>query len=121
MIAKFNLKTLGRESEGMEMKLHTKAEYKEKQEGKKNAKGEEINAALIVEALGGAGNIVKVDNCFTRLRLIVKDNTLVQDDVLKQKTGAAGVMKKGENVQVIYGLHINQVRQAVDRELGLDQ
>ena len=121
MIAKFNLKTLGRESEGMEMKLHTKDEYKEKQEGKKNAKGEEINAALIVEALGGAGNIVKVDNCFTRLRLIVKDNTLVQDDVLKQKTGAAGVMKKGENVQVIYGLHINQVRQAVDRELGLDQ
>ena len=120
MIAKFNLKTLGRESEGMEMKLHTKDEYKEKQEGKKNAKGEEINAALIVEALGGAGNIVKVDNCFTRLRLIV-NNTLVQDDVLKQKTGAAGVMKKGENVQVIYGLHINQVRQAVDRELGLDQ
>ena len=41
--------------------------------------------------------------------------------ILKQKTGAAGVMKKGENVQVIYGLHINQVRQAVDRELGLDQ
>ena len=121
MITKFNLKTLGRESAGMEMKLHTKAEYKEKQEGKKNAKGEEINAALIVEALGGAENIVKVDNCFTRLRLIVKDNTLVQDDVLKQKTGAAGVMKKGENVQVIYGLHINQVRQAVDKELGLDQ
>lgn len=29
--------------------------------------------------------------------------------------------EKGENVQVIYGLHINQVRQAVDRELGLDQ
>ena len=36
-------------------------------------------------------------------------------------TIAAGLMKKGENVQVIYGLHINQVRQAVDRELGLDQ
>lgn len=121
MITKFHLKTLGRESEGMEMKLHTKAEYKEKQESKKGGKDDGINAALIVEALGGADNILKVDNCFTRLRLVVKDSALVQDDVLKQKTGAAGVMKKGETVQVVYGLHINQVRQAVDKELGLDQ
>ena len=30
LITKLNLKTLGREDEGMEMKLHTKAEYKEK-------------------------------------------------------------------------------------------
>ena len=72
------LKTLGRESEGMEMKLHTKAEYKEKQEGKKNAKGRRNQRSSDRGSLGGAGNIVKVDNCFTRLRLIVKDNTLVQ-------------------------------------------
>ncbi len=30
LITKLNLKTLGREDNGMEMKLHTKAEYKEK-------------------------------------------------------------------------------------------
>ena len=77
--------------------------------------GSEINAALIVEALGGPDNILKVDNCFTRLRLVVKD------DVLTGQTGAAGVMKKGETVQVIYGLQINQIRKAVDQELGLDQ
>ena len=29
-------------------------------------------------------NIEKVDNCFTRLRLIVKDSSLVKDEVLKQ-------------------------------------
>ena len=33
------------------MKLHTKAEYKEKQESKKGGKDDGINAALIVEAL----------------------------------------------------------------------
>ena len=42
MITKFHLKTLGRESEGMEMKLHTKAEYKEKQESKKGGKDDGI-------------------------------------------------------------------------------
>ena len=81
----------------------------------------EINAKLIVEALGGPDNIEKVDNCFTRLRLIVKDSSLVKDEVLKQQTGAAGVFKKNETVQVVYGLQINQVRKAVDKELGLDQ
>ena len=62
-----------------------------------------------------------MDNCFTRLRLIVKDSSIVKDEVLKQKTGAAGVFKKNETVQVVYGLQINQVRKAVDKELGLDQ
>ena len=126
LITKLNLKTLGREDNGMEMKLHTKAEYKEKTakaSTEKTAASEkgEINAKLIVEALGGPDNIEKVDNCFTRLRLIVKDSSLVKDEVLKQKTGAAGVFKKNETVQVVYGLQINQVRKAVDKELGLDQ
>ena len=126
LITKLNLKTLGREDNGMEMKLHTKAEYKEKTakaSTEKTAASEkgEINAKLIVEALGGPDNIEKVDNCFTRLRLIVKDSSIVKDEVLKQKTGAAGVFKKNETVQVVYGLQINQVRKAVDKELGLDQ
>ena len=40
---------------------------------------------------------------------------------LKKKLYAAGVFKKNETVQVVYGLQINQVRKAVDKELGLDQ
>lgn len=128
LISKLNLKTLGRESDGMEMKLHSKAEYKEKIANEKSdqaapakaATGNGINAKRIVEALGGPDNILKVDNCFTRLRLVVKDSSVVQDDVLKQDTGAAGVFKKGETVQVVYGLQITQVRKAVDAELGLE-
>ena len=128
LITKLNLKTLGREDAGMEMKLHSKAEYKEKVAKEKmqassssSSSDGEINAALIVEALGGADNIVKVDNCFTRLRLVVKDNTLVKDDILTGQTGASGVVKKGETVQVIYGLQIGKIRKAVDQELGLEQ
>ena len=68
-------------------------------------------------ALGGKDILLEVDNCFTRLRLKVKDISLVDDERLKKDTGAAGVMKSGEVVQVIYGLKINAVRKAVDAEL----
>ncbi|GLC79445.1 PTS transporter subunit EIIC [Lacrimispora brassicae] len=119
LITKLNLKTLGRETEGMEMKLHTKAEYKEKVASEKDGKdGDDVDASLIIKALGGAGNIEKVDNCFTRLRLIITDPGLVQEEVLKNGTGANGVVKKGNNVQVIYGLKVTAVRRAVDEELG---
>lgn len=120
LITKLNLKTLGRETAGMEMKLHTKAEYKAKKEGAEKGKEEEINAALIVKALGGADNITKVDNCYTRLRLILKNPELVKEDVLKNETNANAVIKKGENVQVVYGLKVTAVRKAVDAELGLN-
>ena len=80
-----------------------------------------VRRVMRSSVLGGPDNIEKVDNCFTRLRLIVKDSSIVKDEVLKQKTGAAGVFKKNETVQVVYGLQINQVRKAVDKELGLDQ
>lgn len=119
LITKFNLKTLGREAAGMEMKLHSKAEYKEKVAGKKGQE-DGINADVIIAALGGADNITKVDNCYTRLRLIVANPDLVEDVVLKNDTGASGVIKKGQNVQVVYGLKVNAVRKAVDAALGRD-
>ncbi len=59
-----------------------------------------------------------MDNCFTRLRLIITNPDLVQEEILKNDTGANGVMKKGNNVQVIYGLKVTAVRKAVDEELG---
>lgn len=119
LITALNLKTLGRENEGMEMKLHTKAEYKEKVSSeKKGPKDGDVDAALIVEALGGADNIKKVDNCYTRLRLILENPELVQEKVLKDQTAANGVVKKGNNVQVIYGLKVTAVRKAVDAYLG---
>lgn len=124
LITKLNLHTLGREDEGGEMKLYSKKEYKEKQAKEKQAHANaaapsgKIDAATIVAALGGKDNLLEVDNCFTRLRLKVKDNTKIDQATLKNQTGASGVMIKGQIVQVIYGLKINAVRRAVDEELS---
>ena len=124
LIVKMNLHTLGREAEGMEMKLHSKSEYKAKVAAENGtaaapAADNTVDAAVIVEALGGKDNILKVTNCYTRLRTELADPDKVQDDVLKNQTGASAVIHKGKNVQVVYGLKVNAVRKAVDAELGL--
>ncbi len=123
LIVKMNLHTLGREAEGMEMKLHSKSEYKAKVAAENGtaaapAADNTVDAAVIVEALGGKDNILKVTNCYTRLRTELADPDKVQDDVLKNQTGASAVIHKGKNVQVVYGLKVNAVRKAVDAELG---
>ncbi len=123
LIVKLNLKTLGRESDGMEMKLHSKAEYKAKVASESTAKEQDngVDAAVIVEALGGKDNILKVTNCYTRLRTELANPDVVDEETLKSRTGASAVVRKGKNVQVVYGLKVNAVRKAVDEELGIKE
>ena len=40
-------------------------------------------AAIILEGLGGKNNITSIDNCITRLRLEIKDYTLVDEKKIK--------------------------------------
>lgn len=100
-IQKFNLPTPGRE-EG-ENKLYTKEDYKNK------GNSSDTESEQIVLGLGGLANIVEVDNCATRLRVILKDCSLVKDEILKA-TGSRGVVKKGNGVQVIYGTRVSIIK-----------
>lgn len=114
LIKVWNMKTIGREEDGGEVKLYSKKEYEEKKQSGKNIRNEEVPADIIVEALGGPENIERVDNCFTRLRVMLKEPGKVDESRLKNETGATGVVSKGNNVQVVYGLQVNSVRKAVD-------
>ncbi|MEU0397253.1 glucose PTS transporter subunit EIIB [Streptomyces sp. NPDC006208] len=59
-------------------------------------------AQLIVEGLGGAGNIADIEACITRLRTEVNDTGAVDVDALK-KAGALGVLVSAGVVQVVVG------------------
>ncbi|AGK98667.1 PTS transporter subunit EIIC [Clostridium pasteurianum] len=118
VIEKFNLKTPGREDN--EVKLYTKKDYRDKKskdEKQTNESGKDNLASIIVEALGGKGNIETVDNCFSRLRVKITDLDKLDEPALKT-TGASGVIKNGNNVQVIYGPKVNSVRNKVDKYLA---
>ena len=66
-------------------------------------------ASIILEGLGGKGNITSLDNCITRLRLEVKDYTKVDEKKIKS-AGVAGVMRPSKTaVQVIVGTKVQFV------------
>lgn len=66
-------------------------------------------AQIILEGLGGAGNVTSVDNCITRLRLEVKDPLLVDEKKIKS-AGIAGVIRPSKTaVQVVVGTKVQFV------------
>ena len=74
-------------------------------------------SAQITAGLGGAANIRDVDCCATRLRVTVHDGSKV-DDALLKATGAAGVIKRGEGVQVVYGPQVNVIKTDLEAYLA---
>lgn len=109
MIKKFNFKTPGRESDDEETKLYTRADL-DVRNGKSTF---DRVSALIVKGLGGKANISDLDCCATRLRITVHNADLVQDKYLKE-SGASGVIRKGEGVQIIYGPQVSVIKSNLD-------
>ena len=114
LILRFNLKTPGREDS--EIKLYTKADYKAAR-GQTTAAAPETKlgqAAGFLQALGGAGNIESINNCATRLRIALYDMAQTQSDDVFKALGAHGVVRRGNGIQVIVGLHVPQVRDQLE-------
>jgi len=59
-------------------------------------------AEQIVSGLGGAGNIVEIEACITRLRTEVSDPSKIDEGALRA-AGAHGVLRSGTVVQVVVG------------------
>ncbi|MGY3766180.1 PTS transporter subunit EIIC [Vagococcus vulneris] len=91
-IEKWNLKTPGR--------------VLETEDGVQEEIGKEESEFLdtLILAVGGKENIDKVDACFTRLRLTLKDPKDVKDkDFFINKLHANGVVNVPSGIQIIYG------------------
>lgn len=110
MITKLNLKTPGREADDEETKLYTRKDVDARKEAEK--KGDNVSR-LIVSGLGGKDNISDIDCCATRLRITVKDESLVNDSLLKE-SGSSGVIHKGKGVQIVYGPHVSVIRSTLE-------
>lgn len=114
LITKFNIQTPGREEAGEEVKLYGKDDFKKKTKG--SDQGDELSPVILV-AVGGKANLIDIDACATRLRLTVRDSSLVDEAALKG-TGAKGVIKKGSGLQVIYGPHVSIIKTNFEEYVG---
>ena len=66
-------------------------------------------AAAFVAALGGARNLIEVDACTTRLRLVLVDNRAI-DEAALSRLGARGVLRSStQGLQVVLGPIADQV------------
>lgn len=89
----FNLKTPGR----MEAEQQPKA-----------------SLTSIINALGGADNILDLNACLTRLRISVKQPDLV-DKLRLEQLGAKGVVIVGKGIQLVYGTKAESLRRLLQR------
>ena len=100
-ITRWNIKTPGRDIET--------ANVQEKlQAGVPGKSG--YNVPAILAALGGADNIVSLDNCITRLRLSVKDMSVVDTAALKANRAIGVVQLNQHNLQVVIGPQVQSVK-----------
>ncbi|QLI81521.1 PTS transporter subunit EIIC [Chitinibacter fontanus] len=89
-IQRFNLKTPGREDE-------------EAAPAAPVSNDKTALAKAYLAALGGRANLLQIDACITRLRLMVRDINIIDEARIKA-LGAAGVIKLNkENIQIVLG------------------
>ncbi len=100
-ITRFNLKTPGRD-------IDTAASVEKAVAGTIGKSG--YNVPAILAALGGAENIVSLDNCITRLRLSVHDMSKVDAAALKAHRAIGVVQLNQHNLQVVIGPQVQSVK-----------
>ena len=109
VIRKWQLKTIGREDDDEIADEDDETDVDAKYVA---------TASRFIDALGGTENITRLDNCATRLRLEIDDVSRVDDSALK-RAGAAGTMKPGgHSVQVVYGLNVQFVKDAMEQVMS---
>jgi N-acetylglucosamine PTS system EIICBA or EIICB component len=119
-IVRFNLKTPGREDEAIAA-AEAEAGAAPPGVGARGGLGGPGDASsgrvggttsetlAYIAALGGAANIVALDACTTRLRLVVAEQTAVNAEALK-RLGARGLVRPSANaLQVVIGANADQV------------
>lgn len=147
MILKFNFKTPGREEIGEEVKLASKEEARDKYGLKIQKIGQEEKTAApattlvkgidlkdmskeeklryqaegLIIAHGGPENIRDVNACITRLRIDVKDKSLVDVNDIKTNYEALGFAENGMQMQTIYGAYANVLKNEIRDLLGMEE
>lgn len=81
----------------------------------------ETLAKEIVELVGGKDNIIDLTHCVTRLRFVVKDDSLVEYNKLEALDEVMKAQLKGGQVQVVIGTKVEMVFNQVIKDIGFDK
>ena len=75
-------------------------------------------AKKILQNIGGKENVETAECCVTRLRLEIKDGSLVNEANIK-KTGAKGIVRLSDtSIQIIIGTDVRKVMKEFNYLIG---
>jgi sucrose PTS system EIIBCA or EIIBC component len=72
-------------------------------------------AAAVLPLVGGAANVAAVEACSSRLRLVLRDDALGQQDALRTLPGVLMVLTQGGQLQLALGARAVRVCREVRR------
>lgn len=75
-------------------------------------------AEVIIRCVGGKENITSVSHCVTRLRFVLRDESLVDEAALENESGIIGLTRSSGQFQIIIGPEVDQVYKEVQKILG---
>ncbi|CUH95590.1 PTS system N-acetylglucosamine-specific EIICB component [Propionispora sp. 2/2-37] len=70
----------------------------------------------MLEILGGKENVAALDSCITRLRLDMKNASIIDEKRLKE-LGVRGIVKRGDSVQVVVGTQAELIAEEMKKLL----
>ena len=80
-------------------------------------------AARILKEIGGPQNVQSIAHCATRLRFVLRDESVANTEKLKNTSGILGVVQSGGQYQIIIGSEVGKVydpiNKACDQNLGV--
>ncbi|BDR57731.1 PTS transporter subunit EIIC [Xylocopilactobacillus apicola] len=108
LILKFNIPTVGREEELV-------GDEALKTTGSEVISTNDTNAQMsdLIKGLGGASNIQNLENCYSRLRIDVRDISKIDLNLIKQFP-SSGVINKKNNIQIVIGPGVESTRDELD-------
>ena len=110
-ITKFNIMTPGREEVSQAVEGATGSDFQKLS----NYKGIEM-----LKAIGGAANVLSIDNCVTRLRLELKDVSIIDEEAIKKAGGVAVVRLDDHSIQIIIGTQVYALRKQVEKAMQME-
>lgn len=75
----------------------------------------------ILVNIGGKENIENAAHCMTRLRLTLKDQGKVKEDVLKKLDGVMGLVNNGSQTQIVIGPNVSSLYKEFIAYTGLEE
>ena len=118
LIIKMNIKTPGREDDFCSFDVEENKIIPKLELNNKNLKNNKytVIATKLIEAIG-ADNFIEIDNCATRLRLIVKDTSLVNLAKVKAAKAFGTKVLSKESLQIVIGTDVEHVANEIKAQL----